>query len=384
MDTIKIIAYKMIRALMHLFCFFTIKNNRILFESYKGNAYTCNPKYISECLADTCKNDCEIIWVLNKSDNSSLPKDVRIVKKNSFWNFYYHMTSKIIVSNRIDDIYIPLRKGQVFINTWHAGGAYKRVGLPATDLMTKWDKWENSIVNKETTYYVSSSELFTKYNIIEAYNFHGRIIKSGMPRNDIFFNTDKMDVIKNKICTLYGIHNKIVILYAPTFRGDFGKAENLCFDFPFEDIIERLNKDCKRAVILNRSHYAVKTTKNLVYQDVIDVTGYPDMQDLLVTANILVTDYSSSIWDYSLTGKPCILFVPDKDKYLQERGTFTPMEEWPGKVVLTKEELVESIVHPDIEFYKLKAQKALSYFGSYEKGLASNTIVSLIKKECGI
>lgn len=382
MDIIKIFAYKIIRMCMRVFYFFPVKEKRLFFESYKGKSYSCNPKYICEYLMENYKGFYEIIWVLNSPDKVILPKEIKTIKKKSISNFYYHMTAKVIITNMTDDVYIPKRKEQFVINTWHAGGAYKKVGLSYNKRFSMLTNWQNKIVRNETSFYVSSSELFTKYNIQEAYHYNGKIIKSGMPRNDVFFDDTKINFIKNKLINLWDLADKQVILYAPTFRGDFGNAEEAEIIFPFNEIINIFKQYDKSIIILNRSHYSVSNTNKTNIENVLDVTDYPDMQELLIVADILVTDYSSSIWDFSLTGKPCILYVPDKETYLSERGTYTPMDKWPGIIASTKDDLLSLLLNPNNTLSKYKANLSLKYFHSYENGNAAKFISNLINEVC--
>lgn len=384
MDYIKIFAYLITRLCMRLLCIFPIKRDRLLFESYKGKSYSCNPKYICEFLLKNYSGLYEIVWVLESPDRVALPKGITTVKKRSFANFFYHMTAKVIIANMADDVYIPKRKNQIFINTWHGGGAYKKVGLSFDKTHSKLRDWQGKIVQQETSYYVSSSTLFTKYNIKEGYRYEGEVVTSGMPRNDLFFDTQKMKSIKNKVINLFGLSEKLVVLYAPTFRGiqHFGKAASMEFVFPFREIINTFHEQGKNLLILNRSHHSVSDDIKTDMDSVIDVTDYPDMQELLVAADILITDYSSSIWDFSLTGKPCILYVPDKDEYLSDRGTYTPMDVWPGLMAATKDELIQLLLDPDYELCKQKADASLKYFNSYENGNATKSICNLINEVC--
>lgn len=382
MDIIKIFVYKVIRTCIRFFAFFPIKKNRLLFESYKGNSYSCNPKYICEYLMKNHKNMYEIIWILNSPDKATLPPKIKTVKKKSIANFYYHLTAKVIITNMTDDVYIPKRKEQIIINTWHAGGAYKKVGLSYDKTNSILMKWQNKIVRDETSYYVSSSELFSKYNIQDAYHYNGKIINSGMPRNDIFFDNTKINFIKSKLSNLWNISGKQVILYAPTFRGDFGKAESAEFVFPFIEIINAFKQYEKEIIILNRSHYSVSNAFKTDIENIMDVSDYPDMQELLVIADILITDYSSSMWDFSLTGKPCIFYVPDKEQYLSDRGTYTPMEKWPGLIASTKDELLSLLLNNDVTVYKSKAEASLDFFASYETGNATRILCNLINEVC--
>lgn len=382
MDYLRILVYKFVRMTMRLLCLFPIKRNRIFFESYKGRSYSCNPKYICEEIIKKCGNSYDLIWVMRNVNDGELPAGVKIIKKGSLLNFYYHMTSRMIITNMTDDVFIPKRKNQIIINTWHAGGAYKRVGQSYKNTASRLTAWQNGIVRDETSYYVSSSELFTKYNIQEAYGYYGKVINAGMPRNDLFFDSVKMQMAKEKIRDLYSLQDQMIVLYAPTFRGDFGHADQQKYELPYKEIIDSFREQGSEVIILKRAHYAFSSMKGDSSDTLIDVSGYPDMQELLATADILITDYSSCMWDFALMKKPCILYIPDKDEYLEERGTYTSIEEWPGKVICSENDLIEELLHIDMDNYSNRAQKSLDYYGSYEKGTATQTIVDIIKKEC--
>lgn len=365
---------------MRFFCIFPVKKNRIFFESYKGKSYSCNPKYISEFLGANYPGRFELVWVFINPDKELLPKGIKVVKKHSVRNFYYHMTAKVIISNMTDDVFIPKRRKQVHINTWHAGGAYKKVGLSYEKTMSPLTVWQDNIVSKETSYYVSSSELFTKYNIREAYRYDGEVICSGLPRNDLFFDSEKMAGVKKRLAEKLGVAGRTVVLYAPTFRGVFGDSNRKTFCFPYEQILQAAKERQQNLLILSRAHYSEASEMDKSLENVEDVTDYPDMQELLAIADVLVTDYSSSIWDFSLMKKPCVLYVPDAKEYLDERGTYTPIESWPGIVASTIDQVVEMILEPNYELSRRKAEEALLYFGSYEDGRGAETVCSLINE----
>lgn len=380
MDYMKILAYKAIRLCMRLLCIFPIRKNRVFFESYKGKSYSCNPKYISEYLQKHYPTDFELVWVLNDPDKVNIPEGIKVVKNHTIPCFYFHMTSKVIITNMTDDVFIPKRKKQIHINTWHAGGAYKKVGLSFDKTLSRLTVWQDRIVREETSVYLSSSALFTRYNIREAYQYEGDVICSGMPRNDIFFDEKKLAEIREKVSDILPLRNRIVVLFAPTFRGVFGSSEERKVSFPYDGLINEAHKEHKDIIILNRAHYSEATHMTTSEERIIDVSDYPDMQELLAVTDILVTDYSSSIWDFSLTGKPCVLFVPDIDEYMKNRGTYTPVEKWPGVVTKTSEELIDAVLHPNNTISRRIAEESLQYFESYEKGNAAEKVGKLIKE----
>ena len=118
----------------------------------------------------------------------------------------------------------------------------------------------------------------------------------------------------------------------------------------------------------------------------VNVSDYPDMQELLCAADSLITDYSSCIWDYSLLARPCYLFVPDLDEYVnKEQGLFTPIESWYGVICRNNDELCEEMVKAvseatGRETFKAMAERQLSTFGSYETGQACAKLHKLVKE----
>ena len=380
MDYIKILLYKAIRTCMRLLCIFPIKKNRVVFESYKGKTYSCNPKYISEYLQKHFPTEFELVWILNDPDKVNTPEGIKVVKNHTIRCFYYHMTSKVIITNMTDDVFIPKRKQQIHINTWHAGGAYKKVGLSFGKTLSRLTEWQDRIVREETSFYLSSSALFTRYNIREAYQYEGDVICSGMPRNDIFFDEKRLVEIREKMSYILPLKNRKVVLYAPTFRGIFGSSEERNVSFPYAELMNEARKENEDIIVLNRAHYSESSPLTSQLGQVIDVSDYPDMQELLAVADILVTDYSSSIWDFSLTGKPCVLFVPDIDEYMKERGTYTPIEKWPGVVTKTSKELIDAVLRPNYVNSQKIAKESLQYFESYENGNGAKRVGELIKE----
>jgi CDP-glycerol glycerophosphotransferase len=191
----------------------------------------------------------------------------------------------------------------------------------------------------------------------------------------------KLQEIKVKVLNDLQIDKDIgVLLYAPTYRGSIDSAvHSVGIDIPIIlDVLEkRFNKIF---VCLYRHHSFVLHESNIVVkQNVIDVSFWPDMQELLCASDVLITDYSSSMWDFSLTGKPCFLYTPDLDEYESERGFYTPFDELPFPCGKNSDELSEAIVSFDDKTYKNAVKKHHADLGSYEEGYACEKIYELIE-----
>ena len=117
-------------------------------------------------------------------------------------------------------------------------------------------------------------------------------------------------------------------------------------------------------------------------ENVLDLTSYPDMQELLYACDALITDYSSSMWDFSITGKPCLLYTPDLDRYIEQRGFDKDIYSWGFPVCKTNSQMYETIIGFNEKEFILLMDKHQKDLGSYEKGNATEQVVGLIASLC--
>ena len=371
------------------FSVFPIHDNRIIFTSSAGKQYECSPRYISEYLETNFPNQFEIVWAVRDSRIVS-NKRFKAVRFLAPLHFYYFSTSKVIVDNVGFPTYMSKRKDQYVINTWHGGGAYKRCDVSAAKSSSYRIKMDKAKC-KNTDLALSSSEVFSKKVIPDIiYKYSGDVLNCGMPRNDIFFN-NIANRVKEKTYRNLNINLKsIVVLYAPTYRGYIDVLNGSTSQSKLSILldIERLchtveRRYHKKAEVVLRAHHALIIDSAV--GKYIDATTYPDMQELLCAADILISDYSSTIWDFSLTKKPCFLYCPDLDYYLNEdRGVYTPIETWPGILCRTNEELEQAILNFDEAEYVKKVEKHHADLGSYETGHACEQVCKRIAEVCGI
>ncbi len=381
-----------VRNLSKIFWIIPIKQNRVAMISHGGTQYSCNPKYISLYLQKKQPKMFDIIFALRASKkwNSC---DEHIVKMPSLSFFYYFCTAKVIISNGGMPTYLPKRKNQYVINTWHGGGAYKtnKVNIEEKDVTkprTRMDLYKAHC----TDLVLSSSDWFTKHAIPElVLRYTGEVMPCGMPRNDIIYRGEHKP-IRDKVSKYLGIDaDREIILYAPTYRGSIDSMQvqsekKFTMDLNVEQLLHAVqNRFKNRPVLLIRAHHAMNMAEHLKSADIIDVSDYPDTQELLCSTDILISDYSSTIWDFSLTKKPCFLYCPDLDYYLNEdRGVYTPIETWPGILCHTNEELEQAILNFDEAEYVKKVEKHHRDLGSYETGTACEQVCKRIAEVCGV
>lgn len=375
------------RIALRLFRLFPVKANRVVFISYEGQRYACNPKYVSEYLEQAYPGKWEIVWVLNKPENYPALKErgIRLVKNDSLAFMKAIMTAKAIVSNNGIAIYFPpLRKSQCFVNTWHGGGAYKRVLCDwKTDPL---EKKINTMIAAQTHWFISSSKRFSEVMEEAALIPQEKMKEWGMARNDLLFSVPAP--IVRKVKQAFGFPDDChIVLYAPTYRGGTTTSveaatvmtERLHVENCLAALERRFGGDWR---FLYRDHYFNQEQVREPQPRAVDASTYDDMQELLCAADVLITDYSSSMWDYSFTGRPGFLFAPDRAQYESERDFYTPIEEWPFPLAQSNEELVQNIEQFSEESLAQRIKGHHESLGSCETGCAAKTLGDQLYRFC--
>ena len=354
--------------------FIPVKRNRILFRSYEGRGYTCSPKYISEYM----KNDdtYEIVWSFNNPEpyDELRRQGIITVKQGSLQYFYYYLSSKVIVFNDLLEAFLPTTENQVYINTWHGGGAYKKWGM-----LLDWN-WMGRIryhMTHKFNYFLSSCKLYTYYAAQSFDVQEKQFIDSGLPRNDILLaDSTIMDIKRLDILSKIKLEsNYNYVLYAPTYREFQGSST---YDIDFSELKQNLeDKFGGEWKILYRGHYYLENDSDIP-DYVINVSSHDDMQEVLLVADVLITDYSSSVWDFGLLERPCFLYTPDKVAYESVTNYCIPLEEWPYPFALTNETLGQLIKEYDKDKYVKRLHAHQERLGIFEKGQACPTIADFI------
>lgn len=350
-----------------------IQKGKIFFYCYEGMGYRCNCKYIAEKLLEE-NYPFQLVWAISSwEDASDIPNNIKVVKINTKEYFEELYTSCVVVENDGRDLLTHKRKGQFCINTWHGYGPFKKVNgaLPGCN---------SNAISEYYSYYdlfLTASKFYTQI-YRKSFGYKGEVLECGAPRNDIFF---KSNHAKEKIYHLYNIPSeKGIVLFAPTFRNDkvgaFGE-----YRIDMGQVLDTIEKKFqKEYIFLYRFHHQLYKIRDQVenYAKGIDVTLYPDIQELLVAADIVITDYSSLMWDFSLQKKPVFLYQKDFEKYEDERGFYAPVSEWPYPRAYTQEELIKEIEKFDQEKYIEELEMFLDKYGSCDDGHAAESIVKRI------
>jgi CDP-glycerol glycerophosphotransferase len=286
------------------------------------------------------------------------------------------MTSKVYIYNLGQWTVIPIRPAQIVINTSHGGMAYKLIKWDRDKENIYYLKYAENIFNKRLNYMILSSKIYGD-QILSGYTVDKNVfLPTGFPRNDIFFTsletTNKIVRDRLSIPLEYG-----VVLYAPTFRGSQKNAKTVS-DIDVTKLLNALSiRFEKKFVFLYRMHFHIDPNDSSI-KNGINVSLYPDMQELLCAVDVLISDYSSCMWDFSFTFRPCFIYASDIKDYESERGFSIPINEIPFSIAVTDDQLKENILTFSSESYFDKVKKHHNNCGSFERGTATEQVCEII------
>lgn len=357
-----------------------IKDKKVVVCNFYGKGYGCNPKYIVEEIIKQNLNY-NIVWMVNdiNTQKDDFPKEIKLVKYGTIRALYELSTAKIWIDNSRKHFYPPKkRKSQYYIQTWHGGIGVKAVEKSVQNNLSK-GYIKNAINDsKMADLFISNSKWCTKL-YKENFWYNGEILECGSPRVDILFNENTE--LKNKIFKLYNLDgNKNIMLYAPTFRNSM---DINIYKLDYEKCIEALkNKFSGEWIIFIRLHPNIAHLSDKITCDknVINVTKYSDMQELLSISDILITDFSGSMFEFSYLKKPIFIYTEDYEEYKKERSFTMDIDNLPFRVNQNNEELINDINEFCEVKYNKDLEKMLCTFELKEYGTASKQIVDKIKQ----
>lgn len=335
-------------------------------------------KYIDQYLHNCKEHNYEVVFSVKEGYEG--PEYDKIVRPKSFKYFKEILSSGTIITNAGGVSYLPKRKGQKIINTWHGGGPYKKTSIDVYDNF--WYRKEVKMNCDNIDYILSSCKYFTEIEA-KSMGFEAeRCISIGLPRNDILFG-EHQNIVK-KVRDFYAIPDgKKFILYAPTFRSDSSQSTSKMIskyiDLDVDMLLSALSTKYKCDWVCGIRLHPKLADIDMSGMNVINCTAYPDMQELLCCADAIITDYSSMMWDYSFTYRPVFLYAPDIEQYEKERGFYMPVSEWPYPIAHDNDEMRYNILNFDKDIYLKHVQEHHRAAGSYETGRACEKVAELIE-----
>lgn len=356
------------------------KEKSVFFASMRGQ-YSDNPRAISECL-HRMDPDIKIVWLVKSQFKPYVPDYVTIVPPTPRIALKAQARADAWVMNYVNQKRLGDYKGRdtYYIQTWHGDRGLKAIGYLS----------ENSKSERFSGYDLEHCNLMvagSDYGVKKArqgLHYNGEFIVEGMPRNDKLVNIDKYSNEAAEVRRQLGIDNNVkILLYAPTYRDEKG-SQQCAIDIPSS--IANLEANGEKWVCLIRSHSLSKgfSTPNsqLSTLNYKDVTSYPDMADLLLIADLLITDYSSCAGDFLLTGRPLVLAHFDIKHYEEQGRSLWVNPEEAGYLVARNQDELNHILSNLYSYdHQAIADKINRFYRTKETGQSSEAVVRRILKE---
>lgn len=355
----------------------------LVFETDRGRGYSDSPRYLYEELVREGTTS-RIYWVNNTTQRFIEPGTQKL-KRNTPSYWWRISRAKLVVSNQnLIASFKPHRKA-TYLQTWH-GTPLKKMQHDVPVMHGRADDYHQkaALLTSRWSVLLSPSP-FATAAFQTAFRFQGPILEVGYPRNDVFFWPDRHAREEAARFRLGLTHEKRkLILYAPTFRDDARSgthwSHKLALDF------DRFVEDFGEThVLLVRLHPLVRARiggEALWTRSVIDVSRYPDIQELLMISDLLVTDYSSLFFDFSLLDRPMIFYAYDLEHYRDElRGFYLDYEDSvPGDVVRSQTELHEAIrdVSEGRDPFEVRRRDFATAYGPHSDGRASRRVLDAL------
>lgn len=367
----------------------TISDYYIIFESYNGKKYSDSVRAIyEELLQDEDFRFFYFVWVFEEPEKHlDLLENHHtiLVRKGSRECLHYYANSRYWINNVTVADYLKPTKNQIYIETWH-GTPLKRLGCDITadsdPRQTKQymhKRYRDK--GKKVTHFPSPSPYYTE-KMSSAFDIskdrQDTFIETGYPRNDKLYHYTKEEVQKWKKERGIPLDKKI-ILYTPTWRDSYCDEQGNFIWGDAVDLKALMEQLGDNYLLLFRAHHQIATLSNLDSSlPIIDVSKEEDVNPLYLISDLMITDYSSTMFDYANLKRPMVFHMFDRVNYDENiRGFYLPLEELPGPITTTIPELAKAIKDQIENFdYNQKYKDFNAKFNPFENGNSSQNVIA--------
>jgi CDP-glycerol glycerophosphotransferase len=359
-----------------------IDKNLVVFESGMGKQYADSPRYIYE---ELLRRGDQRTKVWSYSGNTPIADtNTRVVTRHSPAFYYYLARAGYWISNQNLPYYVTRRRGAVYLQTWH-GTPLKRMlhDLEQVHGRDAGYRARVSTMVKQWSTLLSPSPFATDA-LRSAFRFTGDILEAGYPRNDLFHSPGRDQIAARVRRRLRIRDDQRVILYTPTFRDDRpGRPGRFTFDLAL-DLQQFYDEFGDSTVVLLRVHPHVDAKLQIpkrLKRVVRNVSNYPEVQELMLASDVLVTDYSSVFFDYAALRRPILFYAYDLDYYRDLRGFYLDYEaDVPGEIVTTHDDLIKALHNLDeVDApHQERRDEFLRRFAPWDDGAAARRVVDAI------
>lgn len=346
----------------------------VLFDSWRGR-YSDNPRAIFEAMRRR-RTDHRFVWVLRRDERA--PEGAEIVAPESAGHLRWLNRAGSLVFNNTAPAYFRPRDSVTYLQTWH-GTPLKRIAFDIEGRATAPPRKYFDTLRREVRRWdaLISPNPFSTRVFRRSFAFGGRILETGYPRNDLLLLAPDATAVRRQVRMRYGIREEVrAVLYAPTLRD----SEPFSLALDLGRLTGELGDD---VVVLLRAHHVVAATAaGAARSRVINVSGVGDIADLYLAADVLITDYSSAMFDFAITNKPIILFLYDLEDYRDRvRGLNLDIQaEAPGPVVRSTGEVVSLVAGLDaLQAANAERHRAfVRRFCPFDDGRASERVIDAV------
>lgn len=360
------------------------KEKIIVFESFLGKQYSCNPRAIYEQIKQEHPEfDC--YWSIDPQYKKQFEEfDLQVINRFSIRWMLLMGRAKFWVSNSRLPLWIPKPKNTIYLQTWH-GTPLKKLGIDIEEIHmpgTNTNRYKRNFLSESYRWnYLISPNRFSTNIFQRAFCPGGEIVESGYPRNDYLFNYTPSDErsVREKLNLP---EDKKVILYAPTWRdNEYHEVGKYKFNLKMDLDQMRVQLGDEYIIIL-RLHYLIADKLDLQeYNDfVYDASNHSDIRELYIISDILITDYSSVFFDFGNLKRPIIFYAYDIDMYRDTlRGFYFDYENGvPGPITTNTKELINTIKKFADGDFPEEYSDRLHRFTHLEDGNATKRIVDRV------
>ncbi len=359
-----------------------VKRNKIVFSSFCGKNYSCNPRAIYEYLRDNYPEKFEFVWLFDYNKKPNIPEELkenaRCIQNGSLQSYIEKATAGVWCFNHRNTYYYHKKRNQYFVQTWHGDIGFKGFDGTLGSSVDYSDPYIKKCIldSKQTDIIMVGSEL--GYRLIkDSYFYDGEFLKKGCARNDALFDDNTQ--IRKEVLSKYNLDETTkILLYAPTFRRNFRLANEIVNEDKYYSRLRTALEERfgGKWVVFVKYHPACADSRDDTTPDksVVDVTYYGDITDLLAASDALISDYSSVSFDFCLTRKPCWLFTPDWEEYKKSRNIVIDPDDIAFHLCESYDELINNIKGFDNYIYINKIDMMLKKAVSYENGNACKSI----------
>lgn len=353
---------QLLKLLMLLCRAFPVKPDKIVFKSDRGGNCSDSPYALFEAFSSLAPG-MDLVWVLK--DPSAAPAGSRGVRAGSLSEVFELATAKLWIDNKRKGNWCIKRKGQLYVQTWHGAIALKKIERDIEDQLPAYYIRSCKRDSAMADWFLSGAR-WTSDLYRSAFYYDGEILEYGVPRADIL-HRDPAEYHR-KICEHYHLPEETrIVLFAPTFRD--GQPFSL-LGFEPERVLDSLSRRFpgQWAMLIRLHPNIAQQAEGLRYTDrILNGSAYPWINEQIMASEMLITDYSSCMFDAMEACRRVLLYCPDLEQYSGGRGTYFTMADLPFPCSLSMDALCAEIEGSDAEAWESRVSQFREKLGCFQQ-----------------